>query len=506
VPNPERYDAIVIGGGMGGLTAGGLLARKGWKVLLVEKETQAGGYVVSFKRGGCTFDATGSFIGGCQEGGEFYQILRELDAHQSVEFIPVHHIRNIYPGFEVRLEQGGFSSYADGLKDLFPEEEKGLKDYLSLVRRIGDEMRSYSEMTLTRKILFPFYFRNLIRFHRTTHQTILDHLFKAREIKAALHTLPATEPPSRLSFLFVAALINKALMEGVFYPRGGMGKVSEAMANSLLRSGGEIFLRTEVDQILIKDRKVEGVLTKDGRIFQSPLIISNLNPNHLVQALPQEFRNSFGRKLERFEYSLSCFILYLATDLNLKEMGFPYFTYLRSLSDLEEEYRMMRRGEAPKNPTLIVSSPTLLDSSLAPKGQHLLKILVIAPYPYREEWGKQDPANYRQVKEEFCQQILLQLESRLIPGLRNRLLFSEAATPVTLERYTGNEQGAMYGLASTPGQIGPLRPSHQTFIPGLFQVGHYTRPSHGIVGASLSGLFAARSILQKSKRQIPGTK
>jgi prolycopene isomerase len=496
----KRYDTIVIGAGVGGLTAGALLARRGLKVLLLEKENQTGGYVVSFKRGGYTFDATGSFIGGCQEGGEFYQILREIDAHEAIEFIPIHQIRNIYPGFEISLQQGGFSSYADALMDLFPEEERGLKDYLSLVKRIGDEIRSYSEMTLAKRILFPFHFRNLIRFHRTPHQKILDHLFRGREIKMALHTLPATEPPSRLSFLFVAALINKALMEGVFYPRGGMGKVSEAMANSLLRSGGEIFLRTEVDQILIKDGKAEGVLTKDGKIFQSPVIISNINPNHLVRRLPEESRKPLERKMERFEYSLSSFILYAATDLNLKEMGLPYFTYLRSLSDLEEEYRMMQRGEIPKNPTLIVSIPTLLDPSLAPNGQHLLKVLVVAPYHYQERWGVTSPETYRRVKEEFFQKVLLQLESKLIPDLKDHLFFYEAATPLTLERYTGNEQGAMYGLASTPEQIGHLRPSHQTSIPGLFQVGHYTRPSHGIVGASLSGLFAARSILPQMQK------
>jgi prolycopene isomerase len=498
--NSKTYDAIIIGAGIAGLTAGGLLARKGLRVLLLEKERQVGGYVVSFKRGDYTFDATGAFIGGCEEGGEFDQILKEMGTHEAIEFIPVRTIQNIYPGFEIRLETRKFSSYADRLLNLFPEEEKGLKDYLSLVKRIGDEVNSYSRITPARKILFPFFFKNLVRFHRTTHQKILDRLFDGREIKMALHTLPVTDPPSRLSFLFVATLISKALREGVFYPKGGMGKVSEAMANSFLRFGGEILLRTEVDQILIKDGGTEGVLTKDGRIFQAPLIISNINPNHLSEILPQESRSPIARKMNRFEYSLSCFILYLATDLNLREKGLPYFTYLRSLSDLEEEYRMMQRGEIPKNPTLIVSIPTLLDSSLAPKGQHIVKVLAVAPYHYQERWGAGDPETYRRIKEEFSRTILQQLESKLIPGLKDHLLFSEAATPLTLERYTGNEQGAMYGLASTPAQIGNFRPSHQTPIPCLFQVGHYTRPSHGIVGASLSGLFAARAILQQMQK------
>lgn len=96
--------------------------------------------------------------------------------------------------------------------------------------------------------------------------------------------------------------------------------------------------------------------------------------------------------------------------------------------------------------------------------------------------------------------LLQQLESRLVPDLKRHLLFYEAATPLTLERYTGNEKGAMYGLASTPNQIGISRPSHKLSIPGLLQVGHYSRPSHSIVGASLSGLFVARSILQEVKQ------
>ena len=492
----KKYDAIIIGSGMGGLTTASLLAKKGLKTLLLEKEKQVGGYVVSFKRNGFTFDATGAFVGGCQAGGEFLQILKEIGVHEEIEFIPIHHIQNIYPGFEVHLRQGGFHSYTEALLNLFPEEEKGLKAYLSLVRRIGEEIKSYSEMTLLKKVLFPFYFRNLVRFHKSSHKTILDNLFRGGEIKMALHTLPATEPPSRLSFLFVATLINKALIEGVFYPKGGMGKISEAIAKSFCQCGGELNIQMEVEQILIKEGKVEGVLTKDGKVFQSAKVISNINPNHMVKGLPLEFQKLLLKKMRHFEYSHSCFILYIATDLDIKSIDLPCFTYLRFLSNLEEEDQMLRRGEIPSRPAMIVSVPTLLDPSLAPPRQHLIKVLVNVPYHHQEAWGKGDPKKSRRIKEEFSQKILQQLEAKLVPDLRSHLLFYEAATPLTLERYTGNEMGAMYGLASTPQQIGNLRPSLQTPIPGLFQVGHYTRPSHGIVGASLSGLFAARMILQ----------
>jgi len=496
----KAYDAIVIGSGMGGLTTATLLARKGFNTLLFEKEKQVGGYVVSFKRGGFTFDATGVFLGGCQEGGEFYHLLKEIGVQEEIEFIPIHDIRNMYPGFEVHLYQGGFRSYFENLLDLFPEEEKGLRGYLSLVKKIGEEVEAYSEMTWARKIFFPFFFWHLVRFQQTSHHAILTKFFKGEEIKHALHSLPSTEPPSRLSFLFVAAVISKVLMEGVFYPKGGMGKMAETMANAFLNAGGELYLQTEVDQILMRGGRVEGVVTKDGKIFESSLIISNINPNLLAKMCPLERQPILLNRIKDLQYSLSCFILYIATDLDLRGMGFPYFTYLRFLQDLEEEHRMLCRGEVPKNPTLIVSIPTLLDPSLAPPGQHLLKVLITVPYGYRETWGGGDPEKYYQIKEEFSQEIIDLLELKLIPYLRKHILFYEAATPLTLERYTGNERGAMYGLASIPKQMGPWRPPHRASIPGLFQVGHYTHPSHGIVGASLSGLFCARSILRQFRR------
>lgn len=493
---PKKYDGIIIGAGIGGLTTGALLAKAGLRILLIEKGHEPGGYVVSFKRGEYLFDATGVFLGGCKEGEEFYEILRKIEAHRTIEFLPIRHIQNIYPGFKVTLEGEGFENYTEALIHLFPEEEKGLRRYLSLVQEIGKEVKAYSEMTFTQKVLFPFYFRHLIRYYRTTHQTILDRLFRGGEIKMALHTLPVTDPPSRLSFLFVAIMISKVLMGGVFYPKGGMGNLSKTLLHSFLHFGGEVLFKKRVEKIIIKGGKVKGIFTKEDDLFEAPLVISNINPFQMVKMLPKEFQRSFSRRLGRLEPSLSCFILYLATDLNLKEMGIPYFTNLRSCSNLEEEDRILRRGEFPEIPTMSISIPTLLDPSLAPPGQHLIKTLIMAPYSYKEEWGREDRETYRRIKEGLMEKVISYLDSKWIPGLREHILYKEAATPITLERYTENHRGAMYGFSSTPQQVGPGRPPHRTPLHGLFQVGHYTRPSHGIVGASLSGLFAAREILK----------
>ena len=99
------YDVIVIGGGMGGLTAAALLTRRGLRVLLLEQGERTGGYVTSFTRGGFTFDATGAFLGGCEAGEEFYTILGQTGALRHLRFLPVATARNIYPDFTLATEQ-----------------------------------------------------------------------------------------------------------------------------------------------------------------------------------------------------------------------------------------------------------------------------------------------------------------------------------------------------------------------------------------------------------------
>jgi phytoene dehydrogenase-like protein len=226
-----RYDVIIIGGGIAGLTAGALLARRGLRrVLLLEQGASTGGYVTSFKREGFTFDATGAFLGGCEQGGEFHRILAKAGALPYLRFLRIEMARNIYPDFILDLRlRGGFEEYIREVRELFPEEQGGLRDYFALIGKIGAEISRFEEITWWQTIFFPFYFRNLIRYERASLGPILDRYFHGDKIKQVLATLPAHLPASRLSFLFTATLINKVLAQGVWYPQGGMGAISRAL-------------------------------------------------------------------------------------------------------------------------------------------------------------------------------------------------------------------------------------------------------------------------------------
>jgi phytoene desaturase len=495
------YDVIIIGGGMGGLTAGALLARRGLRVILLEQGDRTGGYVTSFKRGPYTFDATGAFLGGCEEGGEFHKILDQAGALRHLRFLSVETAKNIYPDFSLDLHlSGGFEEYVRGVRDLFPEEQGGLGDYFALIRKIGKEINRFEGITWWQTMLFPFFFWHLIRYQRVSLGMILDRYFQGDGIKRVLSTLPAHLPPSRLSLFFTAVLITKVLAQGVWYPHGGMGTIPQALETAFTEAGGELRLKTEVERIEVEGGAVQGVHTRGGDFLAAQRVVAAINIRRaLMELVPEEYRDRFFKVVHPLEYSLSTCLVYLGVKMDVDRSDLPYFTYIGP-ADAQVEYEHLSRGEMPDDPTMIITIPTLLDSSLAPPGHHIVRIMTPASYKFRSGWGWHDRERYLIIKEEMTQRFIRTVENRYLPGLSARIKVIEAATPLTLERYTANEGGATYGLAPTPGQFGIGRPANRTSLGGLYLAGHYTRPSHGIVGAALSGRFVADMITQEQRR------
>jgi prolycopene isomerase len=279
-----------------------------------------------------------------------------------------------------------------------------------------------------------------------------------------------------------------------------MGTVPQALETAFVEAGGELRLKTEVERIEVQGGVVQGVYTRDGDFFSAQRVVAAINIRRaLMELVPEEQRDIFFKMVHPLEYSFSSCLVYLGVDMDLDRSALPYFTYI-SPQDAEVEYEHLSRGEMPDDPTMIITIPTIIDPSLAPSGHHIVRIMTPAPYGFRDGWGWNDRDRYHIIKEEMTQRLIRTVESRYIPGLSASIKVTEAATPCTLERYTANERGATYGLAPTPGQFGMGRPANKTPLKGLYLAGHYARPSHGIVGAALSGRFVADMISSEQRR------
>ena len=499
----EKYDVIVIGAGIGGLTCASLLAKAGLCVLVVEQSSRPGGYVGSFIRKGFTFDCAAHFVTGCHENGTIGKLLRELGIEKEIEFIKVESpTRFIFPDFEFSFSLNDLDDGERIIKERFPQEAENLNRYKGILDKIGqDIIKLGSSLPVWKIPFFPMLFPSLVKYRNYTVKKLMDECFTDEKLKTILSISPVTVPPSRAS-LFMAAVLKAESQEAkVYYPRGGMQSFADVLVKGLRKYRGELLLNTLVTKILIDRGRVQGVKLADGREIRASYVISNTSLKQTFYKLvgKEHLRRRFIRRIEKKELSLSCFMLYLGIDMDLKSLGLNFRINVYPTYDSERQYALWKAGEMPEEFSFIMNISSLIDPITAPKGMHALTITTAAPYHYCKNWGTRDGGKieYRRLKENIMERMIEKAE-KIIPGLSSHIIYQEAATPITLERHTLNTQGAIYGLAATPKQIGPGRFKNKTPIKGLYLVGHYTYVAHGIGAVTHSGRAVTEMITRQA--------
>jgi len=491
----------IIGAGMAGLCAGAVLASRGFQVHILEKSEKPGGYVTGFWRHGHYFDATGAFLASCRPGSEFYGLLQEIGLAEALRFLPIPKIRNVYPGLSLQLPYTSPQDYAESLIEHFPEQADALEGYLETTQRLGREILAFDRDPLWKRALVPLTRPSLVRYGRLSHKAILDRYFDDSLLHQALSALPTTVPPSRLSYPFVAVLWSKVLQDGVFYPQGGMLALAEGLADRVRHFGGRIDCSCAVRGLRFSGRRISGLKLDDGRELEADWVLGACNPLPLQESLPGQpslFRSPCN--LHRYRLSFSALLLYIGLPAAALPADWPYFVSVQTGSDLEQAAADLASGSLEGDLHAVLTTPSLLDPQLAPPGRHSLKLLVHAPRAGDFTRCYPDKADLDRLQAG----ILDRIKSWTGLDLAEQAAFIERATPETLRKRTGNEDGAMYGFDAEIDQVGPSRPPQSTRFKNLLWAGHYVRPAHGIVGSALSGLFAANLLERRAGRSGSG--
>jgi prolycopene isomerase len=488
----EVYDAIVIGSGIGGLTTAALLAKEGRRVLVVERHDRPGGYAHGFRRRRYRFDSAVHLIGGCEPttfegGGLVDRLLCSLGVRDRCRFVRIDPFyTSIFPGFELRVP-GGLDEFVSAYTERFPAEEKGLRQLVQLCLDIRQEAQRapdfllISDLVRLRK-LYP----TLVRYHRATLGKVMDEQLSDPRLKALFATLwPYLGlPPSRVSFLYWATMLMSYVADGAYYCEGGFQRLADALVHALEAEGSELLLKSTVRRITIENGRACGVVLDNGQRVAAPVVVSNADARQTFEELvtAEHLPAGFLTKLRRMRPSVSAFVVYAAASLDPRGYRAAHENFLYTHWEHDRHYADVCRGTPS---WLSVTVPTLVDPALAPPGEHLFVLTTLL---------SADPArSWRTGKQALVEHMLQGVEARF-PGFRRQLRFCEGASPRTMERYTLNQGGAIYGWDLAPDQVGPGRLPSSAPVEGLFLVGHWTRPGGGVYGVMTSGVDVARRI------------
>ncbi len=518
----SNFDVIVIGAGIGGLTAAATLAQRGKKVLILDMHYELGGCATVFHRKGKSyeFDVGLHYIGDCGKDGLIPRILRG----SGIQYDEINFLEQDPDGFDTLCFDDyrftiprGFNRFKDKLLAEFPRESKGINRYFKYLQQVWDFMGIHSNpisalWVLPKSLL-------LARYANATVKEFLDTCTNDKKLRAILTGQLGVyhQPPSKATMAGHAGVTNHFL-QGSFYPSGGGQVFSNKLGESIKRNGGKILLRSKVSKIIVDKKKVTGVEFENKNLGKclvtSDYVIANSDIKHtLLEMIDSQYLSrKVIEKTKNYEMSPAMGIVYLGIDLDLKALGHKNTNYrIYPSYNYEVAYNEIFNEKFPKAPHVFIGNATLKDpnnTNLAPRGINNLQLMSVVPSS-PEAWGLTEEevkdgsyrhnSKYLEKKEWYAKQLIKASES-VIPGISEHIVYQEVSTPFSVSRFIGSSGGTSYGIAFTPEQFLHRRPGTKTEIKGLFLCGASTRTGHGIFGAMTGGVEAASAVLGKQVR------
>ncbi len=516
-PVPARVDVAVVGAGLGGLTAAARLARSGLRVAVFDPHYVAGGCATMFARGRpgqrFVFDVGLHYVGEAGEGGAVRRILDGLGADVSwcaldPDGYDVLHLPGL--DFAVPCDPSAFRAR---LLEHFPSERRGIDRYLRLVEEVGHLAHRSGPGLILQAMLRG---RLAAWVERETLSEFLTGCTRDPQLQAVLSGQNGIYglPPSRASALMHAGLLWH-YSQGAWYPRGGGQALADRLCEVIEAHGGTVHLRHRVTGIEVgPSGRVRGVRVHapGGELeLESPRVVSNADlAKTLLELLPAaHLPDRLRRRVQGYEWACGIFITFIGVRGNLADLGVGTRNHWQyDTLDMEEYYAPTQGPGLPRG--AYFTSGSLKDAGShnhASAGLQTLEIMAMAPpasawaeaptAPGAQSQYRKHP-DYLEMKARF-EGDLIQRAERLFPGLGERILFVESATPATHLRFTGATDGSAYGIAGTPSQMMRWRLGWRGPVPGLYLCGASLGSGHGIAGALRSGHAAAGALLQDRK-------
>lgn len=485
----DETETLIMGGGLGGLLTGALLAHSGQKVTVLEKNAVVGGGLQCFRRGDALFPTGMHLFGGYREGGPLHKIFSYLGLTGKLEIVDTD--ADVFD--EVVYTQTGEKycfptgreAYTQYLCKLFPHERNGIESYVEAIYRLSEE----EDLFYLRKVSSSG-LSHSEEFYRPVGEFIANYI-KDEKLQSLLsYAAPLYAGVKEETPAYIHALIHILHIEGSSYFAKGSQQLADQLVAIIKNGGGRVLTGEEVTGVEVENHQVKLVKTRSGSCYTASNYISDLHPCLLLQLVPENaFPPSFRERINAAPETYSAFKLYIRFKPNsFKHVNHPVYGN--------------RAGSAWQLVQVPVEQwPQGLMCMTFPdeNGEYAKIMTVVAAMDY--DWTRQweDTVvnhrgdSYLEWKRERTGQMLSIMEE-LFPGIRESVDCTYASSPLTLRDYLGNRRGSMYGLHIDGNHYLQTQLFVQTKVKNLYLTGQNTN-LHGMCGVALTAVATACTVL-----------
>jgi phytoene desaturase len=483
---------VVIGAGIGGIAAATHLARQGLHVTVLEKNAQPGGRCGRFSHAGHHFDSGPTLL--------VMPLLYEAEfAALGTSTSEMLELQRVDPTYHLIFDDGRQLALTSDMKAMREQLESfetgsyhGLQRYLEEGRRhyrlgveqlVNRDFRTAAEFFTLDNLSLLYRLKPFVKHFRN-----MSAYFDEPRLKAAFTFqdvymgLSPFEAPATFSMMPYTELTH-----GVWYPRGGMYRVVEALMALARQAGVEFAFNTTVERIDVNGASARWVILTDGQRLQADAVLANADLPYVYQnLLPSE---GLAEQLAHKRFSCSVISFFWGVSKRYHELR-PHTLFLAD--DYRENFKsIIHELTLPENPSLYIHAPARLDPSLAPQGEDTL--IAIVPVGHLGENGEQD---WEKLRDQARQAVFHRLVTLGITDLEAHLKFEVNYTPLSWRKRYNLMKGSTHGLSHTLTQLAYFRPHNRhPRYHNLYFAGASTHPGTGVPTALVSGRLAAKRIL-----------